>query len=301
MLAFLSGGTGTPKLLRGMRTLLADGEMAVVVNTAEDMWFSGGHLSPDIDTVIYLFSGLLNTETWWGIAGDTFATHDFLIRLGEDEFIALGDRDRAVNLMRAELLRSGSTLTEATRSLCTRLGIAARVLPMADTPVTTRVRTAAGSLHFQEYWVRQKGKVAISGVERVYETPPAATREVLEAIAGADAVILGPSNPVTSISPILECAGVRQALEDAFVVAVSPFIGDAPVSGPAADLMRAWGMEPSSAGTWQLYEPFANVFIQDIRDPVTVPGSVRFDTLMTGTGAAARLAGEILRIAGITP
>jgi LPPG:FO 2-phospho-L-lactate transferase len=296
MLTFLSGGTGTPKLLRGMRVFLGDAEMSVVVNTAEDMWISGGHLSPDIDTVMYLFAELLNSDTWWGIADDTFVTHDFLTRLGEEEYIRIGDRDRGVMIARGEMLRKGLTLTEATRILCTRLGVDASVLPMADTPVTTRVEIPGGTMHFQEYWVKHRGTVEISGVRRVYEEPPEAPPSTLAALAASEAVILGPSNPVTSIGPILECAGIRDALAEAFVIAVSPFIGDAPVSGPAAALMRAWGCDPTSAGTFSLYKDFVDVFIQDVRDPVEVPGAVRCDTLMTDREKSIGLAGEIMRI-----
>ncbi|KQC05510.1 MAG: 2-phospho-L-lactate transferase [Methanoculleus sp. SDB] len=296
MLTFLSGGTGTPKLLRGMRVFLGDAEISVVVNTAEDMWISGGHLSPDIDTVMYLFAGLLNTDTWWGIADDTFITHDFVARLGEEEYIRVGDRDRGVMIVRGEMLRKGLTLTEATRILCNRLGVDATVLPMADTPVTTRVEIPGGTMHFQEYWVKHRGTVDITGVRRVYREPPEAPSAVLTALAASEAVILGPSNPVTSIGPILECEGIREVLADAFVIAVSPFIGDVPVSGPAAALMQAWGCEPSSAGTFGLYEDFTDVFIQDIRDPVDVPGAVRCDTLMTDREKSIGLAEEILRI-----
>ena len=141
MITFLSGGTGTPKLLQGMRRILGDEEISVVVNTAEDIWISGNHLAPDLDTVMYLFSGDLDTRTWWGVEGDTYITHERIGRLGGDEFIAIGDRDRAVHVARGGMMREGKTLTEATRSLCSALGIKAEILPMADTPVTTRVMT----------------------------------------------------------------------------------------------------------------------------------------------------------------
>ncbi len=129
--------------------ILCDEEISIVVNTAEDIWTGGSHLSPDIDTVMYLFSGDLNTDTWWGINGDTFVTHEQLIRLGVDEFIALGDRDRATNIARGELLRHGATLTEATKTLANALGVRASVLPMTDTDVTTLIRTGGRLIHFQ--------------------------------------------------------------------------------------------------------------------------------------------------------
>ena len=145
MITVLSGGTGTPKLLRGLRRRLDDAELAVVVNTGEDCWVSGGHLSPDVDTVLYLCAGLLNEQTWWGITGDTFACHEALRSLGEEEVVRIGDRDRAVQLLRGELLRRGRTLTQATETLAERLGIGVRVLPMADEPYATHVLTDDGT------------------------------------------------------------------------------------------------------------------------------------------------------------
>ncbi len=296
MITFLSGGTGTPKLLRGMQDLLDEREIAVIVNTAEDMWLSGNHLSPDIDTVMYLFADLLDTGRWWGIRDDTYITHDLLARLGVEEYIAVGDRDRAIHVARGEMLRGGMSLTEATAALCTRLDVFATVLPMTDTAVTTYVRTRRGDMHFQEYWVKHRGDVAIEGVARRCRQPPAATDAVIRAIDAGDAVVVGPSNPVTSISPILECAGVREALRSKPVIAVSPFIGDAPISGPAAALMRAFGKEPSSAGTLDLYRDFVDIFIQDIRDPVAIDGALRLDTLMDCRGKSLDLAKSILTL-----
>lgn len=297
MITFLSGGTGTPKLLRGMLDLLEERDIAVIVNTAEDIWLSGNHLSPDVDTVMYLVAGVLNTDRWWGIRDDTYITHDLLARLGIEEFIAVGDRDRAVHVARGEMLRGGMRLTAATKALCERLGVRATVLPMTDSPVTTYVRTRQGEMHFQEYWVKHRGALAIEGVVRRSREPPVATPEVIAAIEASDAVVIGPSNPVTSISPILECAGVREALRrHRRVIAVSPFIGDAPVSGPAAALMRASGREPSSVGTYGLYEDFVDVFIQDIRDPVEIEGALRLDTLMVYRGKSLDLAKSIVTL-----
>nr|MBP7411404.1 YvcK family protein [Methanoculleus sp.] len=227
---------------------------------------------------------------------DTYITHDLLARLGVEEFIAVGDQDRAVHVARGEMLRSGMRLTEATAALCTKLDVLATVLPMTDSVVTTYVKTRRGEMHFQEYWVKHRGDVAIEGVVRRYRQPPVATDEVIRTIDASDAVVIGPSNPVTSISPILECAGVREALRSKLVIAVSPFIGDAPVSGPAAALMRAFGKEPSSAGTYSLYRDFVDIFIQDIRDPVMIDGALRLDTLMVYRGKSLDLAKNILTL-----
>jgi LPPG:FO 2-phospho-L-lactate transferase len=296
MITFLSGGTGTPKLLRGMQKVMDRHEISVIVNTAEDIWISGNHLSPDVDTVMYLFAGILNTDTWWGVRNDTFTTHDEIIRLGIDEFIAIGDMDRAVHIARGDMLRKGMRLTNATKILCDRFGVRENVLPMTDTEVTTQVKTDIGLIHFQEYWIRAKGKIEIQKVMPSFNEPPVATEEGLAAIEASDAVVIGPSNPITSILPILSCEGMKSALKDKFVIAVSPFIGKEPISGPAGALMRAAGFEASSAGTFNCYGGLTDIFVQDIRDPVKVRNSVRFDTLMTDEDKSIALAQEIIQL-----
>ncbi|MCK9590681.1 MAG: 2-phospho-L-lactate transferase [Methanoregula sp.] len=297
MITFLSGGTGTPKLLRGMQKLVNRHDISVIVNTAEDIWISGNHISPDLDTVMYLFAGILNTDTWWGVRNDSFISHEEITRLGVDEFISIGDKDRAVHISRGEMLRKGMRLTNATKILCDRFGIRETVLPMTDTEVTTQVKTDLGLIHFQEYWLRAKGKIEIEQVVRSYKEPPVATEEILAVIEASDTVVIGPSNPITSISPILACEGIKPALNDKLVIAVSPFIGNAPVSGPAGALMRAAGFEPSSQGTINCYNGITDIFVQDIRDPVNVSNSARFDTLMIDEEKSVALAQEILRLA----
>jgi LPPG:FO 2-phospho-L-lactate transferase len=296
MITFLSGGTGTPKLLRGMQKVMDRHEIAVIVNTAEDIWISGNHISPDIDTVMYLFSGILNTDTWWGVRNDTFTTHDEAMRLGIDEFIAVGDRDRAVHIARGEMLRNGMRLTNVTSILCERFGVRETVLPMTDTGVTTQVETDLGLIHFQEYWIRAKGKIDIRKVVSSFDEPPVATEEVLSTIEASDAVVIGPSNPITSIMPILSCEGIRPALKDKFVIAVSPFIGHAPISGPAGALMEAAGYDPSAIGTFNCYDGIPDIFVQDIRDEVQVSHSVRLDTLMTDEEKSISFARDILSL-----
>ncbi|MCK4269538.1 MAG: 2-phospho-L-lactate transferase [Methanogenium sp.] len=303
MITFLSGGTGTPKLVRGFRKLYNDSDISVVVNTAEDMWVSGNHLSPDIDTVMYLFAGILNTDTWWGIEDDTTITNDFLNKMGENEFITVGDQDRAVHIARAAMLKRGLSLTESTKLICRELRVYANVLPMTDQEVTTFVTTPDTEMHFQEYWVKKKGRVEITGVKRrckgesqnggPCKDEPAATPEVIDAIESADSVIIGPSNPVTSISPILECSGVREALKKQFVIVMSPFIGDTPISGPAKALMEAWGLKPTSRGTYNLYKDFLDIFIQDTRDTDIIPGAVVLDTLMLDEKISIELAESV--------
>jgi LPPG:FO 2-phospho-L-lactate transferase len=296
MITFLSGGTGTPKLLRGMQRVMDRHEISVIVNTAEDIWISGNHISPDLDTVMYLFAGILDSDTWWGIRNDSFTTHEEITRLGPNEFITIGDRDRAVHIARGDMLRNGMRLTNATKILCDRFGVRENILPMTDTEVTTQIKTDLGLIHFQEYWVRAKGNIVIREVVRSFHEPPAATEEGLAVIEASDAVVIGPSNPITSISPILCCEGLKSAVKDKLVIAISPFIGNNPISGPAGALMEAAGFEPSSLGTFNCYEGISDIFVQDVRDPVEVKNSVRFDTIMSDEEKSIALAREILSL-----
>lgn len=297
MITVFSGGTGTPKLIRGLRQILRDSEICVVVNTAEDLHMSGHYVSPDIDTVTYLFAGLLNTDTWWGIRGDSFDTYHAMEKLGYKEPLPLGERDRAVNIARTAYLNEGLTLTEAVKKITKGFGINAEILPMSNQEVASYVVCEDDSLmHYQEYWVSRRGNVPIKGVVRKTSDGDElrATYDVISAVRRSDGVIIGPSNPVTSIGPILECRGVREALSSKFTAAVSPFIGNQPISGPAAALMRAWGYEPNSLGTRKVYGDCVDLFVQDVCDSVEVEGSVRLDTLMTSEKKAESLAWDIL-------
>ncbi|MBC7086411.1 MAG: 2-phospho-L-lactate transferase [Methanomethylovorans sp.] len=262
----LSGGTGTPKLLEGLKKLLPENEITVVVNTAEDMWVSGNLVTPDIDTVLYLFSGKLDTDKWWGIKNDTFITYEFLRSLGHNEILKLGDQDRAVNIMRSDLLRTGYSLTEATQIISKALGIRSKILPMSDDPVSTLITTSTAKMHFQEFWVKEQGKPAVvevsqEGIEKACISPA-----VLEALEKEENVLIGPSNPITSIGPILTLKGMKDILKKKKVVAVSPIIGKEAVSGPAGKLMAARGLEVSSAGVVDCYKDILDIIILDERD-----------------------------------
>jgi LPPG:FO 2-phospho-L-lactate transferase len=296
MITFLSGGTGTPKLLEGVRKIIKDLEISVIVNTGEDIWYLGGHISPDVDTVTYLFAGILNTQTWWGIAGDTTFTHEIVSKFLPEAFITVGDKDRAIQIIRGELLKRGRTLTEITTMICRHFNIFAGIFPMADTPWITHVRTPEGTMHFQEYWVKHRGRIPIQEVCHEPETSPPATDAALSALIAAEFVVIGPSNPVTSILPILSCKGVRETLKTKKVIAISPFIGEQPVSGPAGELMKTLGYKADSTGVYQLYQEYIEqlFFIQDIRDPIIVPGSIRLNTLMKSPEIASNIMKEIL-------
>ena len=293
MLTVLSGGTGTPKLLRGF----PDREdLAVVVNTAEDIWVSNNKVTPDIDSVLYTLAGLIDDERWWGLRGDSFVTHEALKAMGHFEELMIGDRDRATHILRTELLGYGSTLTAATRELCDVQRINARVLPMSEEDVTSVVETTMGDMHFQDFWITFRGEPDVTGVKLLGALKPAP--EVMDTLNVSENIVIGPSNPITSIGPILALEGVRDVLQLKFVLAVSPFIGDRPVSGPAAKLMKAKGFEPSTRGVAECYKDVVDVFIVDERDPTDLSGYDfevdRFDTLMTSKEKSKALADFVL-------
>ncbi|MCZ7398341.1 MAG: 2-phospho-L-lactate transferase [Candidatus Methanoperedens sp.] len=298
----LSGGTGTPKLIQGLRKLVADEEITVIVNTAEDITVSGNHVSPDVDTVLYLFSGQLDDTKWWGIKNDTFHTNNALQRMSFNEKLMLGDADRATCIFRTELMRNGANLTEATQKLSSGLGIKASILPMCDEKVDTMVNTPQERMHFQDFWVGAHGEpevldVRISGIEKAKPT-----KEVLAALESEDNVIIGPSNPITSIGPILALKGMRDILRKKKVLAISPIIGNAPVSGPAGKLMKTCGFPVSSIGVAECYGDILDFMVIDEKDTVDENDFTvkvfKCDTLMTSVEKSEALAQRVLDLLG---
>ncbi|MCO5384081.1 MAG: 2-phospho-L-lactate transferase [Methanosarcina barkeri] len=292
-----SGGTGTPKLLDGLKELLPPEELTVVVNTAEDLWVSGNLICPDLDTVLYLFSDQIDRNKWWGIKNDTFQTHERMQELGIRESMKLGDRDRATHIIRSDLIRDGVSLTEATLKFASILGIDAQILPMSDDPVSTYIETPEGVMHFQEFWVGKHGEPEVLGVDIKGVSEAPISPKVLEALDNDDNVLIGPSNPITSIGPIISLPGMKELLAKKNVVAVSPIIGNAPISGPAGKLMQACGLEVSSMGVAEYYQDFLDVFVFDERDLADEFAferlgcrASRVDTLMTSTEKSRELA-----------
>ena len=290
----LSGGTGTPKLLLGLKELLPRKELNVVANTAEDIWISGNLVSPDLDTVLYTLAGVADQEKWWGLADDTFHTHRFLEKLGKKELLQLGDRDRAIHIYRSELLRGGASLSRATEKLALALGIAQRVVPMSDDSISTLVSTPQGEMHFQEFWVGHKGRMEILSVRYRGIEDARPSEGFLELLEREETVLLGPSNPVTSLGPILALRGVRERLLQKKVVAVSPLVGDKPVSGPAAQLMRAVGVPVSDEGVAALLGK-VDLFVVDSHSSYREE-CLRLDTLMRCKDDSLRLAGSIIEL-----
>ncbi|UIO98562.1 2-phospho-L-lactate transferase [Halobaculum sp. CBA1158] len=319
MVTFLAGGTGTPKLLDGAAEVFDPESTTVVGNTGDDVVIGGHLVCPDIDTVLFHGGGVLDRERWWGIADDTTETHEELARLadaagldggprylpddaqisgrriarwrrfsGVAEFMEIGDRDRAVHVTRTSLLDEGHTLTEVTRTLADGFDLNIDLIPMSDDPVATVVHTESGSMHFQEYWVANRGEPPVDDVEFRGGDDASATDAVRDALR--DEVVIGPSNPVTSIGPMLAVDGIADALDETPVVAVSPFVGDRVFSGPAADLMRGVGRDPSTAGVAAAY-PFADAFVLDDEDPTDLDRPVvRTDTRIDDADDAARVA-----------
>jgi LPPG:FO 2-phospho-L-lactate transferase len=297
----LSGGTGTPKLLNGLRKLIPDEDITVVVNTAEDLWISGNLVCPDIDTVIYLFAGLLDTDRWWGIKQDTYHTHKALINALSNEILKLGDRDRATHIMRSELIRQGASLTEAVDRTSRMLGVKARILPMCNEPVSSMIATNEGTMHFQEFWVTKRGKPDVFGIEYSGAQTAVVPEPLRKAIDHEKNIIIGPSNPITSIDPILAVGNMRELLRSKHVIAISPIIGHEPVSGPAGKMMSACGYEVSSTGVAQYYNDLLDVFIIDERDGMVSRDIndqdvlvISADTMMSSCEKSTALAGVVL-------
>ncbi|AKB41734.1 MULTISPECIES: 2-phospho-L-lactate transferase [Methanosarcina] len=298
-----SGGTGTPKLLDGLKEILPEEELTVVVNTAEDLWVSGNLISPDLDTVLYLFSDQIDRKRWWGIENDTFGTYERMKELGIEEGLKLGDRDRATHIIRSNIIRDGASLTDSTVKLSSLFGIKANILPMSDDPVSTYIETAEGIMHFQDFWIGKRGEPDVRGVDIRGVSEASISPKVLEAFEKEENILIGPSNPITSIGPIISLPGMKDLLKKKKVVAVSPIIGNAPVSGPAGKLMPACGLEVSSMGVAEYYQDFLDVFVFDERDRADEFAferlgchASRADTLMTSTEKSKELAEIVVRL-----
>lgn len=290
----LSGGTGTPKLLRGLKELLLPEDLSVVVNTAEDLWVSGNYVSPDVDSVLYTLCDRIDEKRWWGIKGDKTVTHDFLIMMGIKETLTVGDLDRAVHIFRSERLRQGTKLSHATEELAAALGVEQKVVPMTDDVVSTVITTPEGTMHFQEFWVSRRGKPEVESLVFAGLKEALPSRGFLDHLEKEDTILIGPSNPVTSIGPILALEGVRERLQNKKVVAVSPFIGDKPVSGPAARFMQAVGAPASDEGVRSLLGK-VDLFVVDNKSSYK-GDCVRMSTLMRTKRESLRVAGRLLEL-----
>jgi LPPG:FO 2-phospho-L-lactate transferase len=299
----LAGGTGAAKFLRGLIRAVPEEQIDIIANVGDDVTVWGLHVSPDIDSVAYALSGRLDTVRGWGLYNESFRCLETIQKYGMPSWFRLGDLDLATHLARTEYLRSGLTLTQTVSRMNESMGIKARILPATDDPVKTKIETMHGVLGFQEFFVRDHWAPDVRSVIYAGAAEARASASVVRSIKEAELVIIAPSNPITSIGPILAIHEIRDALRctRADVVAISPLIGNAPVSGPAGKLMDACGYEVSPSGVAHCYHDFLNEIVIDTSDRHIAPlilnqtiGVRLSDILMPDDDSAQRLAQFVL-------
>ena len=310
MITVLAGGVGAARFLQGLLAVHPPSDLTIVSNVGDDAEFFGLHVSPDIDIVLYHLAGLADEERGYGLRDDTTHTLDALSHFGYDPWFRLGDRDLATCIARSDLLHRGRTLTEATGEVARALGLPAPLLPVTDDPLRTIIRTDDGLLEFQEYFVKRGAQdpvreVIFQGAETARPAPG-----VLDALLGAEAILLSPSNPLVSIGPILAVPGLRQALRDtpARIAAVSPIVGGAALKGPAARMLRDQGLEASAVAIARLYRDFLDLLVIDNVDASLRPEIEALglevavtDTIMSSMEKKAALARTVLSALTASP
>jgi len=294
----LAGGTGGAKLAAGIQEEVGP-ELAVIANTGDDVEVLGVHVSPDPDLVTYWLSGEIDEERGWGLREDSFTVFERMKRLGAPSWFGLSDRDLAACLYRRQFIEDGGRPTDAQAQIGRGLGIEARVLPMSDSPVRTFVLTPGGRRGLQEYLILDHGEPAVEGVELEGIEGAAPTPEILDAIDAAEAIVIGPSNPVISIGPILAVPGMREAIaaSPAPVVAVSPYVAGAVVKGPTDRFMEGLGRPTTATGVASLYAGLIDAMVVDEGDPDPPPTEIptlAAPTLMEGAAGRARVARLVL-------
>jgi LPPG:FO 2-phospho-L-lactate transferase len=297
----ISGGTGSAKFLRGLRSLT---RFTVVANVADNAWFHGLYVCPDIDTVTYTLAGIADSERGWGIQGDEFRALGQLKALGSPgTWFNIGDIDMATDVFRTALMRQGKSLTEVTETVAQRLGVrGCRILPATDQHVETRITTAEkGEMHLQEFWVKERGRLTPEAVRYVGARQARPTAEVAKSMASADRIIVSPANPITSIMPTLSIGGFRELLgkSKARKVAVSPMLGEGPFSGPAAQLMAAKKLRPTSEGVARLYRGVVDAIIVDESDRSQARAIERLGVSCHFTSTLMRTGEDELRLAKV--
>ena len=303
-IAVLCGGVGAARFLAGLVDVVDAADVTAIVNVADDEEFNGLHESPDIDTVLYTLSGVVDEARGWGRRDETFNAQEELARFGADTWFRLGDRDLAAHIHRTELLRGGASMTDVVDGMRRALGVGARILPATDGRQRTMVRTANGWIAFQEYFVKRRTADAVH--ELRFEPDAVPTAFVREAIAGADAVVIAPSNPFVSIGPILALSGMRDAIRAVRTktIAVSPIVGGAAIKGPAAAMLASLGHEVSALGVARIYADLAGAFVLDETDRALEPAIQRLGlrttvapTIMRDAPSRAALARAVLAAA----
>ena len=262
----LAGGTGGTKLAHGFALIGPEVDLTVVANVADDTEVHGLHVSPDLDTLLYTLSGLVDAERGWGIRNDTVSAHAMFARLGEETWFTVGDADLATHAHRTRLLREGASLTDATAAMATALGLTTTLLPATDDRLRTRLETDAGLLDFQDYFVRLRQEPTVTGIrlEGLADAHP--TDSVLAAISDAELLVIGPSNPFVSTGPILELVRGPFAAASAPKVAVSPIVAGRALKGPADRMLVSMGHDPTALGVARLYAGLVDRFVLDEAD-----------------------------------
>jgi len=308
MITVLAGGVGAARFLQGLLAVHRPSDITIISNVGDDAEFFGLHVSPDIDIVLYHLAGLADEERGFGLRGDSFHVLDALKRFGYDTWFRLGDRDLATCITRSDLLSRGRTLSEATDEIARALGVPARVIPVTDDPLRTKVRTDEGVLDFQEFFVKRGARdpareIVFDGADSAQPAPG-----ILQAIREAQTVLLTPSNPLVSIGPILAVPGVREALREtsARIAAVSPIVGGRALKGPADRMLRDQGLDSSAVSIARLYQDFLDVLVIDNVDAALRPqiealglDVVVTDTIMASMEKKAALARAVLGAVGL--
>jgi LPPG:FO 2-phospho-L-lactate transferase len=304
----LAGGTGGTKLAHGF-SMLPEVELTVIANVGDDVEMHGLLVCPDIDALLYTLAGLIDADRGWGVRDDTYTAHEMFERLGEPTWFRIGDADLAMHAHRTRLLREeGASLTDAVAATTTALGIGSRILPATDGRWRTLLDTDAGPLEFQDYFVQHRQQPEVSGVRFAGDARP--TDAVLQAIATAGLVVIGPSNPIVSIGPILALPGVSDALRAARTrtVAVSPIVAGRALKGPADRMLASLGHESSALGVARIYAGLAAHFVLDETDAGLSPDvaalgmtATAMPTVMRSDADRATLAGAILADNGLAP
>lgn len=308
LITVIAGGVGAAKFLRGLVEVVDPGDVTAVVNVADDFRLHGLAISPDLDTVTYTLADLVNPETGWGRQGESWTVMEELEHYGGATWFSLGDRDLALHLYRTQRLAEGAALSEVTSEVTRSHGLGVTVLPVTDEPVATKLIVDGREIDFQDYFVARRHDVTVSAVRFTGVEAARPAPGVLEAIDGADVVVVAPSNPIVSIGPVLSVPGLRDALVQRRdrVVGVSPIVGGAALKGPAARLMTELGHPSTAVGVAQLYQDVAGTLVIDEIDAVlatdvtsTGVRCVVADTIMSDPQRAAAVARSTLAAGGL--
>jgi LPPG:FO 2-phospho-L-lactate transferase len=267
-IAALAGGVGASKLLLGLYEVMNPRDLTIIVNTGDDITLHGLKISPDLDIVTYTLAGLVDSAKGWGVRGETFHALKRLALYGRPNWFNLGDRDLATHIHRTAMLAEGKTLSQAADSIRTALGVKSRILPMSDEPIPTIIDSNEGSLNFQEYLVKRRAEPVVRGIRFAGVESASPAPGVLDAISGADRILICPSNPLISIGPILAVPRVREQLRQhkEKVLVVCPIVGGKSLKGPSDKMLAQLGHEPTALGVAKLYADFTGSFVIDTAD-----------------------------------